>query len=100
MLFLDGVYIDRSDGSARFRWIKAPTREELTQLAHTIASRVGRFLERQGLLERDADDCMDAGGTPPGMEAVDRVGNKRSRATPGAVAGNAGAVFPPHAVLR
>jgi len=37
-----------------------------------------------------ADDCMDAGGratpgavaekaTPPGMEAVDRVGNKRSR---------------------
>jgi hypothetical protein len=34
-------------------------------------------------------DCMDAGGTPPGMEAVDRVGNKRSRATPGAVAGMA-----------
>ena len=29
---------------------------------------------------------MDAGGTPPGMEAVDRVGNKRSRATHGAVA--------------
>ena len=55
MLFLDGVYIDRSDGSARFRWVKAPAREELTQLAHTIAHRVGRFLERQGLLERDAD---------------------------------------------
>jgi ATP-dependent Lhr-like helicase len=32
------------------------------------------------------DECMDARGTPPGMEAVDRVGNKRSRATPGAVA--------------
>jgi len=54
----------------RFRWVKAPTNEELTQLTHTIARRIGRFLERQGLLERDADDCMDAGG----------------RATPGAVA--------------
>ena len=41
----------------RFRWVKAPTSAELTQLTHTIAQRVGRFLERQGLLERDADDC-------------------------------------------
>jgi hypothetical protein len=51
MLFLDGVYIDRPDG-ARLRWVKAPTTHELTQLAHTIAQRVGRFLQRQGLLER------------------------------------------------
>lgn len=47
--------VDRSDG-ARFRWVKAPTNQELTQLAHTIAHRVGRFLERQGLLERDAEN--------------------------------------------
>jgi len=53
MLFLDGVYVDQPDGAARFRWVKAPTSAELTQLAHTIAYRVGRFLERQGLLERD-----------------------------------------------
>jgi len=53
MLFFDGVYIENPHGSASFRWIKAPTSEELTQLAHTIAYRVGRFLERQGLLERD-----------------------------------------------
>ena len=32
------------------------------------------------------DDCMDAGGTTPRMGEVDHVGNKRSRATPGAVA--------------
>ncbi len=32
MLFLDGVYVDRPDGAARFRWVKAPTTEELTQL--------------------------------------------------------------------
>jgi len=56
MLFLDGVYVDHLNGTARFCWVKAPTSQELTQLAHTIAQRVGRFLERQGLLERDAEN--------------------------------------------
>ncbi|MGB5582186.1 MAG: hypothetical protein WBO93_01085, partial [Gammaproteobacteria bacterium] len=37
MLFLDGVYVERLNGAIRFRWVRAPTREELTQLAHTIA---------------------------------------------------------------
>jgi hypothetical protein len=38
----------------RFRWAKAPTSDEFTQLTHnTIAQRVARFLERQGLLERN-----------------------------------------------
>jgi hypothetical protein len=54
MLFLDGVYIDRADGSVRFWQVKAPTSEELTQLTNRIAHRVGSFLERQGWLERDA----------------------------------------------
>ena len=57
MLFLDGVYVDRRDGSARFRWVSSPTTQELTQLSQTIARRVGRYLERQGLLERDTDDA-------------------------------------------
>ena len=61
MLFLDGVYVDQPDGSARFRSVKAPTNQELTQLAHTIAHLVGRFLERQGLLERDAENSYLAG---------------------------------------
>ena len=68
MLFLDGVYVDHPNGTARFRWVKAPTSQELTQLAHTIAHRVGRFLERQGLLERDAENsylASDAGGRRP-----------------------------------
>ncbi len=56
MLFPDGVYVERPDGSVRFRWVKAPTSAELTQLAYTIAHRVGRFLERQGLLERDTEN--------------------------------------------
>ena len=56
MLFLDGVYTEGMHGSLdRFRWVKAPTSDELTQLTHTIAWRVGRFLEHQGLLEREAE---------------------------------------------
>ena len=50
-----GVYIDGAPEShARFRWVKAPTSDELTQLTHTIAHRVARYLERQGLQVRDA----------------------------------------------
>ena len=49
------MYVGGPDGRVRFRWVKAPTSQELTQLTHTIAHRVGRFLERQGLLERDAE---------------------------------------------
>ena len=33
-------------------------RAELTRLTHTIAQRVGRYLERQGLMERDAGDIF------------------------------------------
>jgi len=71
MLFLDGVYADSRHGTARFRWVKAPTSAELTQLALTIAQRVGRFLERQGLLERDmensylAPDAVDEDSMTP-----------------------------------
>jgi hypothetical protein len=54
MLFLDGIYIGGTNGlPIRFRQVKAPTGSELTELARKIASRVGRYLERQGLLERD-----------------------------------------------
>ena len=58
MLFLDGAYVeDNKYGSAlRFQWIKSPTSEELSRLTHTIAKRIGRYLERQGLLESDAEN--------------------------------------------
>ena len=61
MLFLDGVYVERPDGLLRFRWVKAPTSAELTQLTQTLARRIGRYLERQELLERDAQNCYLAG---------------------------------------
>jgi hypothetical protein len=49
------AYIDNQHGTSRFRWVKAPTSDELTQLTHTIARRVARYLERQGLLVRDGE---------------------------------------------
>ena len=62
MLFLDGVYIERPDGSLRFRWVKVPSSgAELTRLTQTLALRIGRYLERQGLVERDAENSHLAG---------------------------------------
>ena len=61
MLFLDGVYERAPDGTRlRFQWVCEPTSAQLTQLAHTIARRVGRLLEREGLLERDTEQ-LDLG---------------------------------------
>jgi hypothetical protein len=57
MLFLDGVYVEGPEGALSLRWVKAPTGAELTALASRIAERVGHFLERRGLLERDAESA-------------------------------------------
>jgi len=43
MLFLDGVYVERPNGTLRFRWVKAPTSIELAQLSETLARRIGRY---------------------------------------------------------
>jgi hypothetical protein len=64
--FVDGVYVERPDGSLRFRWVNVPTSGELAHLTQTLARCVGRYLERQGLLERDAENSYLAGD---GLEA-------------------------------
>ena len=56
MLFLDGVYIQPTEGTLRFRQIAPPTAEELQTLLHRITHRVACYLERQGLLERDVEN--------------------------------------------
>jgi hypothetical protein len=73
MLFLDGVYVERGDGSIRFRWVKAPTSAELTRLTHTLARRIGRYLERQGLLERDAENSYLIGDGLPEAGPMDQL---------------------------
>jgi hypothetical protein len=42
MLFLDVVYVERPDGSVRFRWVKAPTSAELTLCLLKTRSGVNR----------------------------------------------------------
>ena len=56
MLFLDGVYTEHADGHLRVPRVAAPTGKELSRLVHTLAQRIGRHLERQGLLQRDAEN--------------------------------------------
>ena len=64
-----GVYIGGSnEHPLRFRRVKAPTGGELLQLTHTIAHRVVRYLERQGLLERDTGNIYL---TPEAVDASD-----------------------------
>jgi len=54
---LDGLYITRSDRPPRFQRLRAPGREELEDLIQKISHRVGRCLQRQGLLEQDAENA-------------------------------------------
>ena len=49
-----------------FRGVKARTSAELTQLTHIIAPRVGHFLERQGVFERDAENSYLSGDAVEG----------------------------------
>ncbi len=56
-----GVYVEHPTGAVRFRWVNAPTSAELTALAQRIAQRIGRYLQRQDLLQRDAQNSYLAG---------------------------------------
>ena len=44
MLFLDEVFVERSDGSLGFLWVKEATSAELVRLTQTLALRIGRTL--------------------------------------------------------
>jgi hypothetical protein len=70
MLVLAGVYVENNYGGLRFQRVKAPSVDELKALVHAISHRVARFLEKRGFLERDADDCMDAGDRAPKVGAL------------------------------
>ena len=56
MLFLDGVYVQDDAVHYGFRRTPPPTVEQLHDLLHSISRRVARFLERRGILERDAEN--------------------------------------------
>ena len=54
MLIPDGVYLTAS-GPPVFRRLAAPTAAELQAVVQGISERIGRHLERQGILVRDAE---------------------------------------------
>ena len=51
------VYVCRDDRPTGFQRVKAPNKAELEELVQLISQRVGRCLERQGLLEEDAENA-------------------------------------------
>lgn len=57
ILLLDSVYVYRDNRPPRFQRIKTPDKDEFEGLAHLISQRVGRCLERQGLLEQDSESA-------------------------------------------
>lgn len=56
LLVLDGVYRREGDGHLRFVPLPAPRPAELQGLVQRIAERVGRSLERSGLITRDIEN--------------------------------------------
>jgi hypothetical protein len=52
-----GVYVYRDNRPPRFQRVKAPNKDELEDLVQLISQRVGRCLERQGLLEQDTESA-------------------------------------------
>jgi len=53
MLFLGGVYLVDETGQTVFRRVPEPGAQDLQSLVAHIAGRIGRALEKQGLIERD-----------------------------------------------
>ena len=57
ILFLDGVYLTHGDGTRPvFRPGKAPCKSELQTLLHTLSTRLGQYLEKEGVLEQDSEN--------------------------------------------
>ncbi len=57
LLVLDGVYRRECEGRLRFVPVPAPSEEELNRLVQRIAERIGRSLERSGLMTRDTENA-------------------------------------------
>ena len=71
MLCLDGVYA-RVNGQAQFQRVPPPTKMELESVLECITIRIGRHLERCGLLVRDAESShlSREPGEDAGLEAL------------------------------
>jgi hypothetical protein len=66
MLLLAGVYLIDEAGQAVFRHVPEPGAQDLQILVEQIAQRIGRTLERCGLIERDMENAWLANFTEAG----------------------------------
>ena len=74
MLALDGAYLVGT-GPPVFRRIEPPRQEELQALVERLAERIGRALERQGLLARDTENSYLEFGPNAGGPLEDLIGH-------------------------
>ena len=74
MLFLDGVYVTSGERLS-FRRLPPPTVAALEKLVRGISERVGRALERQGLLVRDLENSFLTLGSAEGSGFDDLLGH-------------------------
>jgi hypothetical protein len=68
LLVLDGVYRRDGEGRLVFVPVPAPSTVTLQQLVQRITERIGRALERAGLITRDIESgylAVDPGEEPP-----------------------------------
>jgi hypothetical protein len=57
MIFLDGVYLPVEGGGAGIPPRAGADGAELHELVQQIAERIGRVLEKRGLIERDMENA-------------------------------------------
>ena len=74
MLFLHGVYVTSGERLS-FRRVPPPTVAALEALVRVFSERVGRALERQGLLVRDLENSLLTVDTPDGAGFDDLLGH-------------------------
>ena len=74
IVFIDGVYVTTSD-RLTFRRVPPPTVAALERLVRVISERVGRALERQGLLVRDLENPFLTVDSPDGAGFDDLLGH-------------------------
>ena len=73
-LVLDGAYLVGTEPPV-FRRIEPPRQEELQALVERLAERIGRTLERQGVLARDAENSYLELDPEPGGPLDDLIGH-------------------------
>ena len=74
MLFLDGAYLTGTNPPV-FRRIAAPSAQELQTLVARMAERIGRALEREGLLVRDCENSYLSFDPAAGGPLDDLIGH-------------------------